>query len=167
MRLDPYAVALVVLSLASFGCSGNRPVQTEVLLNHQHCQTLKPGVTEVTVAQVPGIRGSRLLQDPTQQSARSAAAAASAPGVTPLSSATRVFAVSKGRMPTPGYGFALEHAELAEETLIVTLGWQQPAADAVLAQMTTHPCLVLALPVAEARTLVVREGDNELARLPL
>lgn len=163
LNLQRTAVLALLCALA-MGCSGNRPVQTEVLLNHHNCKTLDSGVTEIAVNQVARIRGSRLLQHPNSQAPD---AALSAADQTALSSATRVFAISKGPMPTPGYGFAMDGADLTESTLTVRLGWQEPAADALLPQQLTHPCLVVALPIAEAKTLVVRTGDAELGRLPL
>ncbi|MFK7915654.1 MAG: protease complex subunit PrcB family protein [Pseudomonadales bacterium] len=165
-------IIATVCGLAT-GCSGNRPVQAEVLLSHNNCQTLNAGVTEIAMAQIARIRGSRLLRHPAAQQADDESLATgttlSAPtSSTPtLSAATRVFAISRGSMPTPGYSMALHSAELADTTLTVRVDWEQPAADAVLAQQLTHPCMVVALPVAEASTLVVRANDTEIGRVAL
>lgn len=162
MRACIAAIGLAVLALGSAGCSGNRPVQAQVLLNHQQCQTLRAGVTEVRVEQIAAIRGSRLLQHPDAQSGLGSPATA-----TPLSAATRLFAVSRGAMPTPGYQFEMDRAELADTTLTLALHWRTPAADSVQPQVQTHPCMVIALPVAQASTLVVRAGEQELGRMAL
>ena len=154
---------IAALCILAIGCSGNRPVQTEVLLNHKNCQTLEAGVTEIVVDQIARIRGSRLLTHP----ATTTEAATGSETGTQLSSATRVFAVSKGNMPTPGYSFAVNGARLSKHTLTLNLGWQEPAPDAVLPQQISHPCLVVALPVADAQTLVVQDAGGELGRVAL
>jgi hypothetical protein len=71
-------------------------------------------------------------------------------------------AISRGQQPTPGYGLSLEAAHRSDATALVEVRWRTPAPDAVLAQVVTHPCLVVALPDAgfervEARTV---DGDT-------
>ncbi len=159
MSLAPLIAAALVLSLA--GCSGARPVQTEVMLAHQNCQTLEAGITPVTLDRVAKIRGSRLISlDPAGQ-------AQQGQPQQPQLNDIALFAISKGEMPTPGYSMTLAGAKLAEQVLTVQVNWQTPAADAVLAQVITHPCLVIAVPVTDAQTLIVRQGNDEIARTQL
>ena len=75
-----------------------------------------------------------------------------------------MFAISKGPMPTPGYAMTLEGATLSDGVLTVRAQWQTPEPDAVLPQVLTHPCVVVALPVTDAKTLRVTEDGKELAR---
>ncbi|MGI9325994.1 MAG: protease complex subunit PrcB family protein [Pseudomonadales bacterium] len=162
MSLAPL-MAAAGLALCLAGCSGARPVQTEVMLAHQNCQTLEAGITPVTLDRVAKIRGSRLISlDPAGQVQQD-----QEQSQPQQPSGVALFAISKGSMPTPGYGMTLAGAELAKQTLTVQVNWQTPAADAMLAQVITHPCLVIAVPVTDAQTLIVRQGDTEIARTQL
>ncbi len=152
-------LALLGCALTLQGCSGARPVQTEVMLEHKNCQHVEAGVTPVSLDKVAKIRGSRLIRlDPNGEPAKPAPE---------QPAGVELYAISKGPMPTPGYGFTLEGTRLLEQTLTVQVGWETPAEDAVLAQMRTHPCLVIAVPVTDATLLIVQQGDTEIARRPL
>ena len=59
----------------------------------------------------------------------------------------QVLVLYLGSRPTPGYGLSLESGErLSDSTLRLDLANQRPPPDAVMAQVMTSPCLVLALP---------------------
>jgi hypothetical protein len=149
--------SLGLLLLAS--CGSVQPVQSQVLLNHQTCSNVRAGVSEVQLAELTGIRGSRLisLNDRADDQAE----------LPELSAATRLFAVSRGQMPTAGYRIELQQVSLDAQTLIIDLDWRAPDPATVQAQMLTHPCLVVAVPIAGAETVLARSGEEELGRLAL
>lgn len=154
-------IATILAALISAGCSGARPVQTQVMLNHQNCQTLEAGITEVGLERIAQIRGSRLLS--------LNAEIAAPPGADSQAPAKGygLFAISKGPAPTPGYSMELLGADLSAQLLRVYVQWNEPPADAMLATVVTHPCLVVALPVTEATELLVLLNERELDRIPL
>lgn len=158
MRALPVGMAGLGLLLLA-GCGSVRPVESQVLLNHQSCRNVRAGVSEVQLAELTGIRGSRLinLNDRADDQA----------DLPELSSATRLFAVSRGQMPTAGYRIELQQVSLDAQTLIIDLAWQAPDPATVQAQMLTHPCLVVAVPVADAEIVLARSGEQELGRLAL
>ncbi|MEM9743077.1 MAG: protease complex subunit PrcB family protein [Pseudomonadota bacterium] len=153
------AIAMATLALCS-ACSNVTPVETVTLLNHRQCQNLTAGIKETTLEALPSLRTSRLLPapddapiTPTQQ--------------VPELDSTRVFAVSKGPQPTPGYAFRFEGAELAGQSLALRFTWESPAADSVQPQVMTHPCMVLAVPVTRATRLIATDQDGAFAELML
>jgi hypothetical protein len=78
------------------------------------------------------------------------------PGL-PESAATLVV-ISRGDQPTPGYGFTLtdvQDNEPVQGTARVTVTWRTPPRDAILPQVVTHPCLVVALPTGTLRRIEV------------
>ena len=73
----------------------------------------------------------------------------------------RVLVLYQGRRPTPGYGLRLEQAERLSATgARVTLATLRPPPDAMLAQVLTSPCLVLALD-AGLREVRLRDEQGE------
>lgn len=53
--------------------------------------------------------------------------------------------VSLGQKPTGGYGVTLDQSAIREGTLELTVNVRQPAADAIVAQVLTTPCAVIAV----------------------
>lgn len=128
--------ALLVAGLAlAAGCTDDAAIEAVTVLDYERCQGLDAGLTRVDYAAVAGIRGGTLLEmsDPEGNEA--------APDDDVL-----LIAISRGRQPTPGYGFTLEEAYRDGATAVVRVRWETPEAGAVLPQMLTHPCLVVALP---------------------
>jgi len=57
-----------------------------------------------------------------------------------------LIAIVPGEFPTPGYSVTLKDgAMLAGDQLTIEVKTDRPAPDAVLAQMITHPCLVVGI----------------------
>lgn len=151
---------LLLCCMLAGGCSNVQPVETVTLLNHKSCQNLKAGLTETSLDRISSLRQSRLLPAPDD-------APLQAEQSLPSLEATRIFALSKGPQPTPGYAFADPSAKLDADTLRLKVRWESPAADAVLPQMMTHPCLVIGIPKTEAAVLIAEDQQGEIARLKL
>jgi hypothetical protein len=118
------------------GCSSHEPIAAAQVLNHNNCAMTEAGVRVVTYADVARLRGSRLLNMTT----------AGAGEGDEQESNLLLLAVSKGRQPTPGYGFELSRAFLtADGVATVELRWLTPADDTVQAQVLTQPCIVVGL----------------------
>jgi hypothetical protein len=56
-----------------------------------------------------------------------------------------VMLVHMGRKPTIGYGIELvsKQIEIQDQVATVRVGWAEPSQGAVLAQMITHPCIMI------------------------
>ena len=127
------AAALILLCS---GCARNAAVEATTVLNYNQCQGLEAGLTMVDYDDVAGIRGGTLL---------GMTGAADSQGEDSSTDLVLV-AISRGEQPTPGYGFTLEDTQRENGTAVVSISWKAPEAGSVLAQMTTHPCLVVGLP---------------------
>ena len=107
---------------------------------------------------------------PPLSASQAAAALAAAAGARPPAHASPahtptdllLVAVSRGQQPTPGYGFELLEGTLKGDAVTVRLGWNRPAADAVLAQVITHPCIVIGLEGEGFGTLRVLDEEGAL-----
>jgi hypothetical protein len=122
------------------------------VLEHGQCQGLNSGLTIVDYADLARIRGSKLLSMSTPDGGET--------------SDLLLIAISQGQQPTPGYALTLESASAEGTTALVRVRWESPPADAVLAQMITHPCLVVGLPSAAfSQVRVVSQDYDEIGRL--
>lgn len=165
-------VLSTALALVATACSGVQPVESLVLLNQRDCQNVSAGVQETTLATISTLRRSRLLAAPDSAANSESGSAPDSTPVTaradlPALTSTRLFAISKGIQPTPGFAFALQSLSLNGGELQLRLDWQSPPADAVLPQMTTQPCIVVGIPDTAARELVILDQSGEIARLTL
>ncbi len=144
------------------GCAASQPLGAVEVFAGSTCQRADEGLRQVTLEQVAALRGSRLLPTPGDGSSDTQATLPdSADGMT-------LIAISKGTQPTPGYGFRLQGASIASSIATVELDWQVPAPDAVLAQVTTHPCIVVGLdPGDYDRVRAVEVGGGEIGILTL
>ncbi len=135
------------------GCTAGEVLPIAEILNHRHCQSVVAGLTLVTFEDVAAMRGSTLIGITTD------------PGSEQPDLALVV--VSKGPQPTPGYAFQLVSARHEGKTAVVELEWQEPSADAVLAQVMTHPCLVVGIESAGYETLIVSDQNGVLGKIDL
>ncbi|MEZ5557303.1 MAG: protease complex subunit PrcB family protein [Pseudomonadales bacterium] len=127
----------------------------------EQCQGIAAGVTQLDYDDLARIRGSRLLKSPP-------AVPEAGAGNSPDQSSAVLVAISRGVQPTSGYRLTLARAELTGLSAIVTVNWQTPAADAVVAQVLTHPCLVVGLPRGALHDLrVVDQNGTEIGQLSL
>ncbi len=144
--------ALLVAAL--YGCSGSDDVSLVEVLNHDQCRMSQAGTEVVSIEDVARIRGGRLLSAPDE------------PATTPTD--LLLVAVSRGQQPTPGYGFELVAGTMKGDAVTVRLAWNQPPADAVLAQVITNPCIVIGLEgEGFSRLRVIDQDDTPLGEIVL
>jgi len=126
---------LILTILVCGGCSSQQRIAAEEVLNHGECRIAQADMRVVSYADVARLRGSTLLNmtsPPPEQGSDQPAD-------------LLLVAISRGPQPTPGYRFELGDAFLDNDVAILALRWIEPAADAVLAQVITHPCIVVGL----------------------
>jgi len=145
---------LLLLAATAGGCAGGPGMDATTVLTYDQCQGIDTGLTRVSYQDVAGIRGSTLLNMTREESTPAADADAG--------SAALLVAISRGRQPTPGYSLSLEAARRVEDRAVLTVRWQTPESGAVLAQVMTHPCLVVGLPEQGIRQVeaVDQHGDS-------
>jgi hypothetical protein len=145
---------LTLLAFSMAGCAGPTPIEAVAVLQHGQCQSVDAGVTRVDYADLARIRGSNLLS-------------LSKPDGEETTDLLLV-AISRGQQPTPGYALSLDAAFAEGTTALIRVLWDSPPSDAVLAQVITHPCLVVGLPSASfSKVRVVDQDHDELGRLTL
>lgn len=129
------AILATVLALGSVGCAAGASLEASSVLSYDQCRGIDVGLTRVDFADVAGIRGGTLLNltrpDPEPE----------APDEDLV-----LVAISRGQQSTPGYAMTLDSALRRDATALITVNWTTPESGAVLAQVVTHPCLVVALP---------------------
>ena len=141
--------AVVLLTILGSGCSTASVAVTEVL-NHANCTTLEAGVHAVTLEDVARLNGRQMI-------------GSTAPPPKTPGNAQRLIAISRGEQPTAGYGLELISASTATgDEIEVIVRFREPLADAVVAQVITQPCLVLALPDAATGPVSVKLENGSL-----
>lgn len=81
-----------------------------------------------------------------------------------------VLLVEMGQRPTGGYRLGLIENSFAvrDGIALLSVDWQEPGADAMVTQVVTSPCLLLSVPRAAYREiLVVDQHEQPRARLTL
>jgi hypothetical protein len=124
------------------------------VLSYDRCQGIDTGLTRVSYEDVAGIRGSTLLTMSRDDAPAAGAEDAGSPAL--------LVAISRGQQPTPGYSMTLADARRVADKAVLTVRWQTPDSGAVLAQVMTHPCLVVGLPEQGIRQVeaVDQYGDT-------
>lgn len=147
-----FALTLLVLT----GCAANRSATPEgaplarQLTQSDHCGLAAPGLVYLdNVAQVERLSGL-----PTRN--------------LPLDSLKAVdferehlLLVSLGQKTTGGYGITLEDSVIRDGVLEVRVSVRQPAADAMVTQVLTTPCAVMAVTPANWKRLTVSGAGME------
>jgi hypothetical protein len=138
MRPEPLkavsAAAIVMFALLAAGCDRQRAIEATTVLSDEHCQGLPAGVTPVTWIDVDALRHGHLLGNapPATNDARD--------------EDLLLFAISRGEQPTGGYVLRLEAIRREPGGAVIDIHWSMPPADAMVAQVITHPCLVVGIP---------------------
>jgi len=130
--------ALLLVAAAAGGCAGGPGMDATTVLSYDQCQGIDTGLTRVSYPDVAGIRGSTLLNMTRSDEPAAPAGEAGSPAL--------LVAISRGQQPTPGYSMTLADAQRVADKAVLTVRWQTPDSGAVLAQVMTHPCLVVGLP---------------------
>jgi hypothetical protein len=124
------ALALLMPMLAG-GCNTDPAIEATAVLNHDQCQGLEAGVTLVDRDAVAAIRERNLL--------------GTSDGNRVPDGDLLMVAISRGEQPTAGYGFGLDGVHREPGTAVIDVTWTMPAPDAMVAQVITHPCLVVGI----------------------
>jgi hypothetical protein len=124
------------LTCLSAGCAATSEIVATEVLNYSRCEELKRGVHQISFAQLPAVRGVRLLRDPSQPVQSSAQ---------DYPSDAVMIAVFNGRQPTPGYAFVFTGARQIGKEIRLDYTWQTPAPGSVQAAVVTSPCSVMQL----------------------
>lgn len=71
--------------------------------------------------------------------------------------------VEMGMKPTTGYRLSLSdnEVEVDQHKAVLILNWQQPPADAFLAQVLTSPCLLVSIPFADYASVELVDNDGK------
>jgi len=144
-----FALAMTLLAVAT-ACARSSPIEAMEVLNYGQCEGLAAGVSQVRYEDLGRIRGGALVES----------AEARSIGV---DSSVALVALSRGPQSTPGYGFSLLEARRSADRAELTVRWIEPPPDAVLAQVITKPCLVIAIP----RTGITRVTAIDTAGQPI
>ena len=72
--------------------------------------------------------------------------------------------IQMGKKPTGGYGIELaeRHATLDDETALIRLRWSEPARGAIVTQVVTSPCLIVALPKDTYKEIALRDESGNV-----
>jgi hypothetical protein len=146
VRLSCVALAMLC------GCAGARHVTVMTVFDHGNCRTDTAGVRLIDYAELAELRGARLLGLSDDAAAH------------PL----HLVAIVPGEYPTTGYALRLvdPQPELSDPLLLhVTVA--KPPPDAVLAQVLTHPCLVVGIDDAAVRRVRVDVDAMPLGEIDL
>lgn len=148
------AVAVVIACLNA-GCAEAHHVDVMTVLANGNCQTTETGVRTIDYATLATFRGTRLI------------------GMTESEESTHspvhLIAIVPAQFPTAGYSIALsDTTTLSADQLTLQISTERPPEDAMLAQMITHPCLVVGIadPVVR-RVRVVGENAAVLGEVEL
>ena len=141
------ATALIAATASIAGCADAHHVEVMTVLTHGNCQTNETGVHVIDYATLATFRGTHLI------------------GMTESADATsnpaHLIAIVPAQFPTAGYSVQLQDGPtLSDSLLTIAIKIDRPPADAILAQMITHPCLVVGIAdPAVARVRVVNGAE--------
>jgi len=149
---------LVLVTGALVGCDRGQELAATEVLNNTNCKGAEDGLTKVSFAEVAKLRGSTLISMSTSTETTTPGGAEDDNAGDEL----LLFALSKGRQPTPGYFFSLTDARLTDQRAILELTWHTPGPDSVQAQVITYPCIVVAVEPGDYREVRAVDQNQEL-----
>jgi hypothetical protein len=123
---------LIAAASLATACADAHHVDVMTVLAQGNCQTEKTGVELIDYATLATYRGTHLIgMSESPEAQRNPA---------------HLIAIAPAQFPTAGYGVALlDGSTLTDKLLTIRIKIERPPADAVLAQMITHPCLVVGI----------------------
>ncbi len=148
-------MALIAALALPMGCADADRIDVVPVLTNGNCQTNETGVRVIDYATLATFRATHLIgMTESDEAARN-----------PL----RLVAIVPGEYPTPGYTVALQAApELSGGAMTMKIKVDRPPKDAMLAQMITHPCLVVGIAdPAVTRVRVIDESSAVLGEVDL
>ncbi len=133
-------------------------VQLQVVYRGSRCAAVQPGV-EV-------IRDTDSWAEWRRQQDRQFFSADDGPGDEETAidfGQSTVIVISMGQKPTPGYTVEVVagSAMLQGETLKISSIWQQPAEDAILAQVLTSPCVAIMVSTTQYDTVKINDQQGD------
>jgi hypothetical protein len=137
------------------GCDRGLELAATEVLNNTNCKGAEDGLRKVSYADVARLRGSTLLS-------MTAGAGKVEPAIASNDTELLLFAISRGRQPTPGHFFTLKDARLKNGVAELHLDWQTPDPDSAQAQVITYPCIVIGVEVGEFRDVRAVDQNGEL-----
>lgn len=143
------AAGMLCAALGVAGCAGNGRLEAVTVLQHDQCEGLRAGLTRVDFAALAGIRGGTLLGMTSPETDE------------PTDDDLLLIAISRGSQPTPGYGLTLERVRRDAQTAVIEVRWSTPESGAMLAQVLTHPCLVVGLAAGDLERVEARDQHGE------
>lgn len=125
-------IALIAASSLSGGCAEAHHVEIMTVLANGNCQTTDTGVHLIDFVTLATFRGTHLI------------------GMTESADAARnpahLIAIVPAQYPTAGYSVQLlDESALSEKLLTIKIRIERPPSNAMLAQVITHPCLVVGI----------------------
>jgi len=148
--MKPSGLLLTIAALlSSYGCAQAHRVEVMTVLANGNCKTNTAGVRVIDYAALAELRGTRLIG---MTEAPDAAA-------TPL----HLIAIVPGDSPTAGYNLTLDKSAVdLTDPLILRVTLTKPPADAILAQVITHPCLVVGIENNAVKRVRVIDNSDRL-----
>jgi hypothetical protein len=149
-----FALSITVVILVN-GCTEAHRVQVMTVLANGNCKTSEAGVRVIDYAALAELRGARLIGINEGPEAAS----------TPL----HLIAIVPPESPTAGYGLTLDQSLVAlTDPLVLRVKATKPPADAMLAQVITHPCLVVGIENPAVNNVrVIDETDKVLGEVDI
>jgi hypothetical protein len=150
-----FVVALLVIAVFLLGCADARRIDVVSVLKSGNCATSDVGVRLIDYKALAEFRATHLIGMPESPET--------------INKPLHLIAIVPASYPTPGYAISLsEGAELKGPLLTLRVGIQRPAADAILVQMVTHPCLVVGVnDPTVIRVRVVNEAATVIGEVDL
>jgi len=146
LRLFSRPTTLIVMTCLMVGAGCSKPiVDVSEIMNHHRCQKLTKGIKQVQLTDLANIRGVEFLVSPSTSSPQSRTPKQNSQDPTRNNTERNplLFAVSNGSQPTPGYALELRDATAVKQEIELHFDWITPAPEAIMAQITTAPCIVV------------------------
>jgi hypothetical protein len=144
---------LTALFVVAGSCAQAKHVHVMTVLNDGNCRTDETGVRLIDYPALAELRGARLVGMSDD--------GAAAPPV-------HLIAIAPGTYPTAGYTLELLDAEpVPGDPLVLEVKLSKPPDGAILAQVVTHPCLVVGVDDKTVRRVRVVLDSKSLGEVDL
>jgi hypothetical protein len=142
-------IVSVALLLVGQGCADAHQIQVMTVLANGNCKTTEAGVRLIDYAALAELRGTHLIE----------MTEAPAATMTPL----HLIAIVPPESPTAGYSLTLAESRVdLADPLELRVNVAKPPPDAMLAQVITHPCLVVGIENPAIKRVRVLDNADQL-----